>query len=307
MGLLRRGFELLFRLIDPRPRSRRLLLAWLPVLAWVVLSVEPQGAWAHPWPTPSSAIALESRIAAPEGYRRVDLDPGSFGSWLRRLPALPGRPPVYLYNGALKNVQTAHHAVLAIDVGKRNLQQCADAVIRLRAEYLWQTSPSQVCFHFTNGTPARWAQFAAGFRPVVKGNRVRWLRRARPSHSYRTFRRYLTSVFAYAGTYSLERELKTVAANAPVQPGDVFIQGGFPGHAVIVLDVAIDGRDHRAFLLGQSYMPAQQMHVLNNPQSSSPWYKARRSGALQTPEWRFRWKDRRRFFKTSCAVGSARR
>jgi hypothetical protein len=76
----------------------------------------------------------------------------------------------------------------------------------------------------------------------------------------------------------------------------VFIQGGFPGHAVLVADVAEDARGRRAFLLVQSYMPAQEVHVLRNPAApASPWYTARSSGVLETPEWVFRFADLRRF------------
>ena len=45
---------------------------------------------------------------------------------------------VLLYNGSPKGNQDAHYKVLNIGVGKKDLQQCADAVIRLRAEYLFK-------------------------------------------------------------------------------------------------------------------------------------------------------------------------
>ena len=80
-----------------------------------------------------------------------------------------------------------------------------------------------------------------------------------------------------------------------IEPGDVFLRGGFPGHAVIVLDVAADETGARAFLLGQSFMPAQQIHVLKNPAGASIWYEARASGPLVTPEWKFNYTDLRRF------------
>jgi len=83
-----------------------------------------------------------------------------------------------------------------------------------------------------------------------------------------------------------------------VQPGDVLIQGGYPGHAVLVLDVAAGKDGRRWLLLGQSYMPAQDFHVLVNPATpSSPWYDAAAlATGLKTPEWRpFTRRDVRRF------------
>ena len=43
---------------------------------------------------------------------------------------------IFLYNGDLKNRQDVHQAVINIDAGgKEDLQQCADAVMRMKAEY----------------------------------------------------------------------------------------------------------------------------------------------------------------------------
>ena len=74
------------------------------------------------------------------------------------------------------------------------------------------------------------------------------------------------------------------------------IRGGFPGHAVLVADVAENARGEGIFLLLQSYMPAQQIHVLKGPdEAQRPWYPARSSGPLKTPEWRFEYGDLYRF------------
>ena len=70
----------------------------------------------------------------------------------------------------------------------------------------------------------------------------------------------------------------------------MFIKGGFPGHAVLVADVAENAQTgEKRFLLVQSYMPAQEIHVLKNPPAAdgSPWYPAAFEGDLVTPEWRF--------------------
>lgn len=73
--------------------------------------------------------------------------------------------------------------------------------------------------------------------------------------------------------------------------GDFLVQGGSPGHAVIVLDEAINGKTgKRMLLIAQSYMPAQEIHILKNPfePSISPWYRApEEERSFLTPEWNF--------------------
>lgn len=258
----------------------------------------------YPWPD-SEGQALEERVAPPPGCVRVALESGSFGAWLRRLPLRPGRPRVHLWDGRLKANQEAHEAVVAIDVGRGNLQQCADAVIRLRAEWLWgRGCEESIAFHFTSGDLARWLAWKGGERPRVSGSRVAWAATARPDGSYASFRRYLDTVFAYAGSLSLARELARVPDPTRVEPGDVFVQGGSPGHAVLVADVAVDSSGARYFLLIQSYMPAQEVHLLRNPaHPDSPWYPAAAAGKLVTPEWTFRFSDLRRFPHVECRSG----
>lgn len=259
----------------------------------------------YPWHAGAATPSIASEIPPPAGFRREPVPAASFAGWLRDLPLLPGRPPVRLYDGRLKANQAAHHAVLDIDPGDRDLQQCADAVIRLRAEYLYSAGrDAEIVFRFTSGSPAEWARWRDGWRPVVRGNRVSWSRSARADRSHRNFREYLNTVFAYAGSASLAAELEEVPDPSRVEAGDVFIQGGFPGHAVIVADVAVDSTGRRVFLLAQSFMPAQQIHMLRNPADPvSPWYRAERRGALVTPEWVFEHRDLRRFPEVSGAGG----
>ena len=260
------------------------------------LLATPFSAGAEPWypwrPDAADLDTIASRFAPPPGYHRTSETPGSFGDWLRHLPLKPEGSPVHLYDGRLKPNQQAHCAVIDIDAGDSDLQQCADAVMRLRAEYLYSRAAyNRIRFNFTSGDTARYSRWRQGFRPVVHGNRVDWRNSATADDSYDNFRDYLDSVFMYAGTWSLSQELRPRRNARDIAIGDVFIKGGFPGHAVIVVDMAVDPESgDKAFLLAQSYMPAQDIHVLRNPASrdGSPWYHLPRNGKLRTPEWDFR-------------------
>jgi hypothetical protein len=257
--------------------------------------------FAAPWPTGEGTSPLAERLAPPAGFARVDLPEGSFGAWLRQLPILPGRPDVLLFDGKKKRNQEAHALVADVDVGERDLQQCADAVMRLFAEWQWAANAGgDVCFHFTSGHAVRWEDYARGVRPIVRGSTVRFVANAAEDRGYASFRRYLEQIFTYSGTASLEKDLAPVADARGIEAGDVFIRGGFPGHAVLVADVAENAAGDRAFVLVQSYMPAQQIHVLRNPASAEPWYRVRSTEKLETPEWTFEWSDLRRFRRSGC-------
>ena len=263
----------------------------------------------YPWQeTYDAAQSLHKRIHVPVGYKRVTLEAGSFGAWLQNLPLKPGKPPVMLHDGSKKWNQDAHHAVVDLDVGKKDRQQCADAIMRLRGEFLFSRGDfGKIRFNYTHrDTTIRFSDWARGKRPKVieyrkdgkRRWRIDWVRSRKKGTDYKNFRAYMEQIFIYAGTHSLARELKKVGSVADIQPGDLFIQGGFPGHAILVLDVALNPKTNKkVFLVGQSYMPAQDFHVLINPndQGLSPWYPADFGDALDTPEWIFERANLKRF------------
>ncbi len=236
-----------------------------------------------------SGSTVEERIKAPEGFERLKMENDSYGQYLRNLPVKPDGEKIKLYNGEVTN-KDVHVAVLDIDVGDRDLQQCADAAIRLRAEYLYhQKLYKRIHFNFTNGFNADYLNWMNGNRIVIDGNKTYWTKKTQYSNEYSSFRRYLDIVFAYAGTLSLSTEMKNEAIE-DLQNGDLFLKGATPGHAVIVMDMAENKKTgEKIFLLAQSYMPAQDIHILKNLENEqlSPWYSVNFGEVLKTPEWTF--------------------
>ncbi len=253
------------------------------------------------WINPEGTT-IATRFMAPEGFERSIYPADGFAYFLRHQPLKPAGSQVYLFNGALKGNQTAHAAVLDMDVGTRDLQQCADAIMRLRAEYLFDAKRyDDIHFNFVSGFKADYRRWRGGERISVKGNRVSWTPSRGATPDYAAFRKYLTMVFSYAGTASLvhELELKSVS---DIQVGDVFIRGGSPGHAVIVVDRVVQPETGEVrVLLAQGYMPAQDIHVLRNPsaEDGSPWYKVDEfKDWVRTPEWTFAPDEFRQFSET---------
>jgi hypothetical protein len=215
------------------------------------------------------AVEQPSRISAipsPEGYSRTGAGSASFANWLRARD-LKKDNTVYLYDGTVKPNQSAQFAVLDISVGNKNLQQCADAVMRLRAEYLFAFELySEISFTDNEGGIYK---FDA---PYTRDR----------------FSKYLERVFGMCGTASLSKQMRTVKMQQ-MQPGDVLVKGGFPGHAVIVMDMAENEKGEKIYLLAQSYMPAQDIHILKNPSDEdlSPWYRLNDHTDIITPEYYF--------------------
>jgi hypothetical protein len=206
-------------------------------------------------------------IPLPQGYKRIQEAENSFAAWLENV-ALKKDKTVYKFDGKEKNNQSAQFAVLDISVGKKDLQQCADAVMRLRAEYLFaQQNFEQIIFRDNK----------SGVYTFTK------------PYNRENFLKYLDRVFGMCGTASLVKQLKPKNNFSDIKAGDVLIRGGFPGHAVIVMDVAENANGNRIYIIAQSYMPAQDIHILQNPTNKnlSPWYEVDEDDVIQTPEYTF--------------------
>jgi len=243
--------------------------------------------------------SIATRFQPPMGFARNKAGAKSFAKYLRSLSLHPHGKKVLLHDGSPKRNQKAQAAVLKVDVGTQDLQQCADAIMRLRAEYLYKEKKYEdLHFNFTNGFNAKYNTWRSGKGISIKGNNVRWVSSSASNGSYSSFRKYMNKVFMFAGTASLEKELRQKELK-DIESGDVFIKGGHPGHAVLVVDVVSDSDGEKAFMLAQSYMPAQEIHILKNPNNKmmSPWYKlSELTDAIETPEWTF-YKNQLRSFE----------
>lgn len=240
---------------------------------------------------------INERFLPPEGFERTPLEPELFGEYLRNLDLKPVSSKVHYFDGAEKPSQV-YDAVIDIDVGTRDLQQCADSVIRLRSEYLLkQGKYEQIHFNFTSGFRADYKKWRDGYRIEMTSHEAKWIKSTGLSTSYQDFRKYLDMVYAYAGTASLDKELKSVEVK-DMQVGDIFIKGGSPGHCVIVTDMAVNKTaGEKVFMIAQGFMPAQDMHILknNNDKNISPWYYLDFGETLNTPEYSFTAEQLKRF------------
>jgi Domain of unknown function (4846) len=275
--------------------------SWLAVFLAVLIPAAGSAAAEplYPWRAQAPAHTIADSFAPPDGFVRVATETGSFGEWLRQLPLAPDGTPVRFHDGREKPDQSEVAAVIDIDVGSANLQQCADAIIRLRAEYLFSRGGAgDLAFDFTSGARYRFQSYAEGVTPAVAGAAVTWRTGQRQGLSHESLRRWLDIVFTYAGTLSLSRELQPVPRLANAAIGDALVHGGSPGHAVLIVDLAVEPASGRKVaLLAQGFMPAQSVHVLRNLSDSalSPWFALADDRPIVMPAWTLRPDELRRF------------
>ncbi len=238
-----------------------------------------------PAPGPENTIKnvagkdINARFAEPDSFKRIWQDSGSFGYYLRHLPLKADGALVAYFNGETKQPGDVYCAVVDMPISNKDLQQCADAVMRLRGEYLFSRGAyEKISFRFTGDGRMH------GFKEYA-GN----------DYSYNKFRKYMEYVFGYANTASLKKQLKPVPFSS-MQIGDVLVQSGNPyGHAVIVVDICKNAKGEKMYMLAQSYMPAQETQILLSPGTQSPWYAAPERSTIVTPEWTFDTSDLRRW------------
>ena len=194
-------------------------------------------------------------IPTPWGYERVSGDDATYSWYLRSLPLKKKGSKVQLYTGGEARFQSLCYAVVDLPL-LSNAEQCADVCMRLRAEYLYNTGQyGRIRFQNVNGKTLSYGGGA----------------------SRKSFERYLKNLYGVASTFSLSREMKTRRL-ADMQPGDVFVYparyGHKYGHAIMVVDVAVNKHGKKAFLLAEGNTPARNIHVLRNFENPfrSPWF-----------------------------------
>lgn len=219
--------------------------------------------------TPGNTV--KTRYELPQGYHRVKTESGSFEEYLQNLPLKPIGYSTHLYDGSLKERQIST-SVIDIDVDSLDLQHSADAIIRLRAEYLYKTGQfDKISYTFTNGFQCDYSKWAQGFRVRSDGNRTRWYKAddKTEDYSYPTFREYLRTMFAHSDEGTLAKEMKD-AKEDEFGIGTVIFDRKNPRNVAIVVDMLERDTIRHGYgwdnaevvLLAQGGKPAQEIEII---------------------------------------------
>jgi hypothetical protein len=234
---------------------------------------------------PSNEIAENNRNQLKQNTTALKkFNESSWQYFLQHLPVVDSA--ILDYKGREISYQQKAVGIIPYDVGKADLQQCADALMRLRAEYLFaQQKIDAIGFHFTGGQYYSFHDYCNGKKVVPAGNDIKFTNSNAEEKNHASLRKYLDIVYTYASTISLAKELKITD---DFEVGTVVIHPGSPGHCFIIIDEAMNGAGEKLFKLAEGYTPAQSIYVLRNiwEDEKTAWHKLK-EGTIETASYTF--------------------
>ena len=248
-------------------------------------------------------LTIETKYNPPEGFERIYND--GYSKFLRQFP-LKKNNIVKFYDGYPEKEKPNYDswdAVFDYDLGTHKYHECADSVIYLYSKYNWVAKNyKNLEFHTKLGTSLKYNDYLNGVK--YKGNDNwtdlinDWTNPKPRLNNLKNFEAWLKIVFGWANTYSID-EYNSIKINIlDMRPGDFFVRS-YPdsvGHAINVVDVVVNQTNNKKmYMLSQSYMPAQETHILINPQNGSVWYTLDEFEDIITPEWSFNVTQLKRF------------
>lgn len=134
------------------------------------------------------ANKIIDRYSVLKGFQRENYNQNEFGYFLQHLQLKDFGTLVKFYNGNEKPVNNVYNAVIDLPIGNKDLHQCSDATMRLRADLLYQQKRyDEISFNFlSDEKPRKFTDFANG------------------DYSPENYWKYLEYVFSYANTASLK-------------------------------------------------------------------------------------------------------
>lgn len=183
---------------------------------------------------------IKAEYPLPSGYSRVEYSKGSYAEFIQTMP-LKGDKTIKAASGSIIT-NSLYKIWGVVDIPllfKSDIEQCADYSMRLWAEYHKKNNKLNELYLFD-----------------YSGNRVYF------KNQKKDFKGFLQNAFAYSNSSSIKRGCKTVSEKE-LQPGDMFVQNetGGIGHVSVIVDVCKNSKGEKLYLVGYSFMPAQEFHI----------------------------------------------
>lgn len=234
-------------------------------------------------------MTIGTRFNPPAGYKRVPVANDTFGKYLRDFELREYTTKPLAYDTAAKTLANNDSApavsVLDMDlINKSNLQESANSVIRLYAEFLYEKGRfDDIAFNLLT-TPAFRLDFrtwSEGGRLIEEGNSITWCkehgdhckhRDVDTGTEYGIFKYYMQNVMLHSNISSLPSNMKSVSMNE-VTVGDVIVYADSKVPDIIV-DMAENADGSKLLLIARGGNPASEIFVVRNESNAdlNPWH-----------------------------------
>jgi hypothetical protein len=194
---------------------------------------------------PALALRTVDSLPVPAGFTAAEYPAGSYSQWIRSLPLKHG---LEIRDHEGRPVNRSFYQTWAVAemplMFQGDLEQCADWAMRFWAEYHRSAGKLDKLYLFDYN----------GRKKTFKS-------------SGKTFRKFLKWAFDNTNSYSLKKGC-AVAQPDKMRAGDMVVQNekGGIGHVSIVMGVCKGQTGEALFLMGFSYMPAQEFHIERAPE-----------------------------------------
>ncbi|TGK39805.1 DUF4846 domain-containing protein [Leptospira andrefontaineae] len=190
-------------------------------------------------------------IATPKGCVREEYPKGSYQEWLRDLDLKPD-PRIFSYSGTeiKRELYNVHSVIAKPLLFENDLEQCADWGMRFWADYHRDSKNLSRLYLYNYSGKKRYY-----------------------SSSGKDYLSFLKVSFDETNSWSVKKGAKTISEDKLV-PGDMILQNenGGVGHLSVLMDSCSFADGKRLFLIGYSFMPAQEFHIERNPNRKDGWY-----------------------------------
>lgn len=180
-------------------------------------------------------------LPAPSGFKRSTVISQSYAEFLRNLP-LKETNEIVMWDGEKIPALSSTMAVVGLPLlFSEDLEQCADYAMRLWAEYLRSIDALASLSLY---------DFYGNKKPF--------------SSSGKGFNDYLNWHMKYSNSYSIKLGGEKVNPLTELSVGDMIVQNDSEesiGHVSVILDEAVNSAGRKVYLLGYSFMPAQEFHI----------------------------------------------
>jgi Domain of unknown function (4846) len=213
---------------------------------------------------------IQESISPQKGFVRIKIPDSSFAVYLRNLPLVNDDVLDFKKRVWKKSGDSTVAAVVPVNISGKRLWQCMDILIRFHVDYLEKSGKRDFSYPLPDGTPLSWLDWQNGIRPVFKGLHFSKISKSGFDNSAQSFNRFLNTIFEYSGTQSFWHYYKDIELKK-IRAADFIVKKGRKGHAVLIVDLAVNAAGDKVALIGQGDTPACQFYLLKQ-KNGNPWF-----------------------------------